>query len=122
MTYLIPGEPFALSKNKSSRSSLWEQCKRRKMHCTIDLEGQHNDAPLLKGPISIELIFHLKPKRAQKNAKYHILKPDLTALIYFIGEIAQGTIYSNECTIVNLSAKKIYDGNPRTEISIEEIN
>lgn len=120
MKFIIVGEPFPLSRNKSMTSSLWDQMKEKKIYYSIELENQRGSHPLFTGPIDIELTFYLKPKIAERGNKHHLKKPDLTALIYFIERISQGTIYKKCCTINNLHAKKLYDVSPRTEINIIE--
>ena len=120
MKFVVKGEPFPLSRNKSMNSSLWEQMRGKKIYYRISLESQREPHPLISGPIDIEVTFYLKPKLAEKGKTSHISKPDLSALIYFIERIAQGTIFRKCCTINNLHAKKIYDNNPRTEITVIE--
>jgi len=94
--------------------------KDKKIYYRVELENQRGEIPLFSGPIDIELNFYLTPKPSERGKKYHMVRPDLSALIYFIERIAQGCIYRKCCTINNLHAKKIYDTNPRTEIIITE--
>jgi len=60
---------------------------------------------------------------AQKNAKKwhiqkHVIKPDIDNLIKFVLDCGNGILFQDDCLVTQISAKKCYSINPRTEINL----
>jgi len=127
-TYIIKGDPIPLARVRHVRNRIYDPQKELKAIATIDLERQHDQAPLLLGPLHLNVIFYMKPpescsakKRAALFNQPHIFKPDLDNLIKFICDISSGVIYHDDCAIFSITSKKIYDSNSRTEFSFTSI-
>ena len=121
MRYVIKGDPIPLSKHKSTSSTLWDKMRENKRFYSISLENQQNNKPLPYTPIEMNIIFYMPPDKDEEKSLYHDSKPTLISLINFIEAVAVGTIYPNNKILSSITAKKIYDYNPRTEIIINEL-
>ena len=62
-----------------------------------------------------------KKKLATYGGTYHHIKPDLSNMLKFTEDVAQSIIYADDCIIAEISAKKIYDHNPRTEFFFTQL-
>jgi Holliday junction resolvase RusA-like endonuclease len=95
---------------------------------SIGLQSQHDDEPLFEGPLHMDVTFFMPiPSKTSKKAKQDIIlqpdatRPDLDNLIKFVADISNGVLYKDDALIASISAKKVYDINPRTEFSIQSI-
>lgn len=127
MIYIIPGDPIPLARARYGNRRVWDSQKEVKLISGISLTQQHQEKPFFKGPLHMDLVFYIElPHNRRKPYKhqfdYHYYKPDLDNLIKFIADIANGILYTDDCIISSISAKKIYDYEPRTQITLREIN
>lgn len=73
-------------------------------------------------PISLKLVFYFKILKHEKNKKngYPVIKkPDIDNLIKFILDAGNGFLFYDDSQIYEISAKKIYGDDFKTEITIE---
>jgi len=127
ITYIIPGDPIPLARARYGNRRVWDSQKEVKLISTISLVQQHNDNPFFEGPIHMDLIFyiglpHNRRKPFKNQFDYHYYKPDLDNLIKYVADIANGILYYDDCIISAITAKKIYDYEPRTQITVRELN
>ncbi len=61
-------------------------------------------------------------KDKYKNIKLHSIKPDLDNLVKMIADIIQPQMIFDDSQIYWISATKLYDRKPRTEVIIEEVS
>ena len=59
-------------------------------------------------------------KRPQALQSPHTAKPDLSNMIKFIEDVCKGIVYNDDEQIVQITAYKRYDLEPRTEFEIYE--
>lgn len=123
--YVLPGEPLY----KTGTSRVGEGTMRSKTIDIITIQSQHDDRPLLKGPLKFMIHFyyplpirytHRKFKELQGNP--HTLEPSLLNLTKYIQEICRATIFNNEAFISTIEASKLYDYEPRTEFMFIELS
>lgn len=124
--YVILGDPTALARTRvTATNRVWDSQKQIKLAQGIQLANQHNEAPLLSGPLHMNITFYMAiaPSTRKKNivGSYHYFRPDLDNLVKFVCDIATGIIYHEDCIISSLIAKKIYDDEPRTVFYITEV-
>ena len=62
-----------------------------------------------------------KKKDALLGQKHH-KRPDLSNLIKYLEDAAQGILFADDATITTINARKIYDMNPRTEFYLLKDN
>ena len=60
-------------------------------------------------------------KEKYENSKLHSIKPDLDNLVKMIADIIQPQMIFDDSQIYWISATKLY-GQPRTEVTIEEVS
>jgi len=126
--YIINGDPIPLARARFGKGRAWDAQKRLKLMLGIELSKQHLDQPLYYGALHLDVVFYMTfakstPQKTRDKFvnKPHIFKPDLSNLIKFIEDVAQGIIYKDDCIIASVFAKKIYDNNPRTEFTIKQL-
>jgi Holliday junction resolvase RusA-like endonuclease len=79
-------------------------------------------------PICLEVKFYMpipksysKKKRERLIGRHHTKKPDIDNLEKFICDCLNGIAWRDDAQVAISHTEKIYDENPRTEITIEEI-
>jgi Holliday junction resolvase RusA-like endonuclease len=120
-SYTIPGNPIALARARYSEHRVYDSQKQLKLIIGIQLVNQHNNKPPFSGPISLNVRFYLPlPKRYSTTlpGSYHLYRPDLSNLIKLVEDVATGIIYKDDCIIAQIQSIKLYDRNPRTELTI----
>lgn len=61
----------------------------------------------------------MKAKRTKLSpGNWHKVRPDIDNMCKYILDIAQPVLFSNDCAVSKLTAKKVYDINPRTEFTV----
>lgn len=127
-TYILKGEPEALVLRRSDDVIGWNSHKERKLIVDISLESQHNDRPLIAGPIQVDVSYYFTiphPVRAKIKAKsgdMHWHKPSLSLLLNFLEHSAEGILFAETAIITRSSFSKSYDKEPRTVIVITELH
>lgn len=127
--YVIPGDPIPLARPRfSNYRRVYDSQKNIKLTASIHVVSQHDDEPLLEGPLHLDITFYMPvptsisaKRRALLYGKTHIFRPDLTNCIKFYEDICSGVLYYDDCTIAKITARKIYDEHPRTEFSLRQI-
>lgn len=120
--YTIPGNPIALARARFNRDHVYNPQRHLKVATGIYLASQHDDEPLFTGPIELTVVFYLPSSRKNHPGTHHHYRPDLSNLIKFIEDAATGIIYHDDCLISSIHALKLYDTEPRTELTVKEID
>ncbi len=122
--YVLYGNPVAWARPAPARNHMWDTQKQIKFQYGALLRQQHDDAPLLEGPLHLEIkfYFHIARTRKHQPGGYHIFKPDLSNLIKLIEDIGSGILYKDDALIASMRAAKIYDETPRIEFSLYTLN
>lgn len=137
ITYILIGDPTPLARARLSGANriIYDSQKLIKHSLVKQLLEQHGDRPLYSGPLHLDITFYMRmPKGMLKQTaanvgKWHVYKPDLDNLIKMIGDISSinswdeeaSVLMKDDCTIASISAKKIYDLEPRTIFTIMEL-
>lgn len=89
-TYIIKGDPTPLARPRMGQKRMYDSQKNIKLIASIDIASQHNNAPLIEGPIQIDITFYMKTpesisakRRLALHGQPHIFKPDLDNLVKF---------------------------------------
>ena len=137
ISFTIPGKPKALKRHRVARyGRMYDPSSADKKQTWLQI-AKHKPKLPLAGDIDLKLIFYMpRPKDHYRTGKYsHLLKekckdivyhsyvPDLDNLIKFICDLISGKhgMICDDSQICILQAEKKY-GEPRTEITIEEIS
>jgi Holliday junction resolvase RusA-like endonuclease len=135
-SYIITGDPTPLARPRFAGPSrhVYDSQKILKHSIIHQLINQHAGRKLFAGACRLDVIFYLRiPKTSITRMKtlqgqYHVFKPDLSNLIKFVEDVASmrdmddnEILIKDDCIISSISAKKIYDLNPRTEFTITEL-
>ena len=125
-TYIIPGDPVALARARTrGDGGVWDPQRQIKLVCGIQLRNQHEDKAFFSGPLHIAITFFMEmtPTHKRKNLQgtFHHFRPDLDNLVKFLFDIGSDILYKEDCIISSLSAKKVYDLDPRTEFTISKV-
>lgn len=123
-TITIPGTPMAKARPRFARL--------KGKVCTFDpqsveketlrwvLKSRYVGKDPISGPIRLRIVFILSHKK--KKEAYHTKKPDLDNLIKMPLDAGNGILWVDDKQIVSIDAIKIYGEEPRTVLTIEEIN
>lgn len=122
--YVLYGNPVAWARPAPARNHMWDTQKQLKFQYGINLKQQHDDEPLLDGPLHLEIKFYFHiPRTSHKKVRqlpgdYHIFTPDLSNLIKLIEDVGSGILYKDDALIASMRAAKLYDETPRIEFSL----
>lgn len=127
--YTISGAPIPLARPRFSGTVVYDPQKSLRFAKAIELKAQHNHTWQFEGPLHMELIFYMpiakslsKIRRTQTNHKVHSKKPDLSNLIKFVEDVATDILFTDDSLIASIRAFKLYSNDPRTELSLYEID
>lgn len=123
--YIVNGDPIPLLRARFGRRCVYDSQKAIKGRWSIDLERQHEDRPMLSGPLHLDAYFYMpipnhitKEKKLTYHKRPHVFRPDLSNLIKFLEDCATGIIFRDDSIIASISARKLYDHITRTEFII----
>lgn len=124
MLYCIKGNPIALQRPRfnSVQRTVYDNQKNTRLVLGIGLAAQHNNRPLLDGPLKLFAHFYMSmPLRmpASQVDTPHSIKPDLDNLIKMLLDISKDVIIKDDKTICKIEAMKTYSIEPRTEFYFE---
>ena len=128
--YVLFGTPIPLQRPRYSPGKIWDSQKAAKITCSSQLEDQHGKSPLFSGPLHMSVTFYMPiPKTCAKKRipttqnSYHSIKPDISNLLKFYEDIANGILYKDDACICSTHAEKRYDDGcgVRTEIELWEM-
>lgn len=126
MNYVILGSPVALARPRfaSSHKRVYDSQANMKLVHGIELSKQHGEAPLLSGPLHLDIkfIFAITRKKSQCCDKPYFCRPDLDNLIKYYADISTGIIYADDCIITSINASKVYGSEPKTIFSFKVID
>tara|TARA_Y100000310_G_scaffold56462_1_gene51857 strand:+ start:29 stop:439 length:411 start_codon:yes stop_codon:yes gene_type:complete len=135
INFTIPGIPKPLKRHRSTRSGhIYDPSAKDKKGIWLQIAKYKPKTPL-KGDIYLKTIFYMPYKKYMyrtgkyshllkdnyKIMNYHSYKPDLDNLVKMIADIIQPQMICDDSQICMLQAEKIY-GEPRTEVTIQEIS
>ena len=135
INFTIPGIPKPLKRHRSTRSGhMYDPSSKDKKGIWLQIAKYKPKTPL-KGDIYLKTIFYMPYKKYMyrtgkyshllkdnyKIMNYHSYKPDLDNLVKMIADIIQPQMICDDSQICMLQAEKIY-GEPRTEVTIQEIS
>lgn len=125
--FVVPGKPTPLYRPRFSRRGTYNPQKEALAVFSLHLHSQFSNKKPFAGSTHLEVIFHMpipqslsKKKQKKLFGMYHIKRPDLSNLIKFIEDAGNEIIFTDDCLITSIDAKKIYSFEPRTEIIIKE--
>jgi len=131
-TYTISGKPISLLRPHLSttyRPHVYDPQKDLKEEAQLELSLQHKKLELIEGPMHLDVTFFMQIpasyRQTQKDSLHlekHSKRPDLSNLIKYAEDVAQGIIFHDDAKIQKITAQKIYSKQPRTEFTITEIS
>jgi Holliday junction resolvase RusA-like endonuclease len=126
--YIIMGKPIAWARAGRSRRGYFDTQTTEKEIYAYHFRSEHKGLPLFAGPIHLEVTFFMpitktgKKRLGEKLGVPHIFTPDLSNLIKFVEDAAANDIlFHDDCIISSITARKVYDKLPRTEIILREL-
>lgn len=124
--YVIKGDPTPLARPRFRNSTVYDKQKEIKLIAGIHLRAQHNERPLLEGPLHLDATFFMKmPIKARPKKmsdRPHIARPDLDNLIKYILDVCNKVVLRDDCCVCSITARKCYSSEPRSEFSFTTIS
>lgn len=124
--YTIFGKPIAVARSTDTGTPrMWDDYKHKKLNYKIDLQNQHDEQPIIDGPVLLDIIFHMPIRPIHKQEELlrqkHSQTPSIFALFNFCEHALLGIVLKHDCQIVQTSLIKKYANKPRTEITIRRL-
>lgn len=127
-TYVVPGDPIPLARCRyGGRGQIYDAQKHLKNQWQIVLSHQHENQPLFTGSLSIDVTFYFpmplshRKRWATLQHTPHLNTPDLDNCIKFISDVGNTILYPDDRIISQIVARKLYDYEPRTELTITKL-
>lgn len=121
MIYTLIGKPIPLARPRKGPHGFYNSQHKQFNDARIQLIYQHHNRPLYTGPLYLKATFYFKPPR-NKQPQHHTTRPDLSNLIKFIEDVAQGILFIDDCLIAACDTLKTYDLEARTEFSLTPLS
>lgn len=130
---VIPGEPIAKKRPRFAKRgnfvTVYDSQKKESEVIQVYLRSKWHLEPF-ETPLEIEIVFYMpipaswskKRKEAALKAGVHSSKSDLDNILKKYLDDMNGIVYSDDRLIYKITAQKLYDLNPRTEIKIIPFN
>ncbi len=120
--YCVNIIPIPWKRAARNGNRLYDAQARDKVNFGLYLSNIHNDEPLFSNPIHLDIIFYMPIAKTIKNRTlYHSFAPDLDNLCKFLLDAIRDVLIVDDRIICSLTAKKVYDKEPRTELIITEV-
>lgn len=120
-TYVINIPPIAWKRAGKNGKKFYDQQSHEKIAFGLYLAQQHGDLPLFSVPLMVEMTFYIAPpKTVKKRTPYVASYPDIDNLMKFVLDAAKDVMIDDRLVCI-LQGTKLYDMNPRTEITITEL-
>ena len=126
--YVVLGKPVPLHRPRMGIHGVYDSQKSLKAKIGLDLKIQQDKAPTLCGMLHLHADFYMPLPRTKSHRihliqqQYHVYKPDISNLIKLIEDICVDCrIIEDDCLIASISARKLYDDEPRTEFYFESL-
>lgn len=125
-TYTLVGDPVPLARARYGNKRVYDSQKNERLVAGINIQNQHNNRPLLVGPIRLTAEFHFEPPRSNKKLRdtmlacFHQFAPDLSNCLKWIEDIASGIVYKDDCLIADIHVRKLYSEEPKTIIILQQ--
>jgi Holliday junction resolvase RusA-like endonuclease len=123
-TYRINIPPIPWQRIVRNGNRLYDTDAKERVSFALYLEHQHNEEPLFLKPVHLDVIFYMPYPRVKKQREkhiYHTNLPHLENLYKFLVQSLKDVVIPDDRVICSLSAKKVYDNEPRTEFIITEV-
>ncbi len=125
-TYVIPGAPIAWRRPGTVAKRFYDTQKSLKSNWAISLEYQKENQPFYeKTPLLLIAHFYFgipesysPARKAATVGQPYLYKADLDNLSKLILDACSSILFDDDCTIVELHARKSYDFDPRTEFAL----
>jgi len=126
--YTIPGEPIPLLRPRFSGRHVYDSQTHAKTAAAIYLIAQHGNKPKFAGPLHFAVEFWMKAPKDRRKLRTDLFgefmtsRPDLSNLLKFVEDVSQNAgIFSDDCIIADIKARKRYGPEPKTVFIITEM-
>ncbi len=124
--YVLNVHPIGWMRAGLKHKRFYDRQTHDKLATGIYLQQQHAGEPKFTKPVHVDCVFYMQSPRVIKAGKSTIWcaqVPDLDNLVKFSLDAINdtGVIWSDDRIVTSLTAKKIWDNNPRTHIVIKEL-
>lgn len=122
-SYVIELSPIPWQRAGLCGTKFYDNQVRDKTYCGLMLQKQHGNEPPFSKALYIDINFFIKPSKVKKrDLTFHAIKPDIDNLLKFILDtLVKAEIIADDKIICQLTTQKKWDINPRTEITIMEL-
>lgn len=126
--YLINVHPIGWKRAGLKHKRFYDQQTHDKLAIGLYLQQQHAGEPKFTKPVHMDFEFYMGSPKVVKSGKnlptpWFGTVPDLDNLVKFSMDTVNdtGVIWSDDRIVVSLTAKKVYDNNPRIRMVIKEL-
>lgn len=136
MKFILEGTPIPYARPRVTKTHTYNPKQQEKEDAYWDLWNQYREYNKdklfyprpLERPLQVLFSFFMpvpkswsKIKQSEMLGRPHISKPDADNLLKFYLDAGINSIWRDDSIVSNISARKVYDLRPRTEITVVEI-
>lgn len=128
---VIEGSPTPWKAHQGFGRNSYSQNYKRKHQAQWQIKAQFNQKEAIKGPVRLEMTFHMKipnatscikRKQMLNNIIMHSSRPDTTNLIKYAEDCLTGIVIEDDNQCVEIHAQKVYGEIEKTVIKVTEIS
>jgi Holliday junction resolvase RusA-like endonuclease len=128
-SYIIPIHPIGWKRagvnSKYGKPIFYDRQAKEKICYGLYLLQQHGADPLFEGPLELNVVYYFKiPHKLTKQKKpclYQCATPDIDNLNGLLFDSCNKVIFKDDCLISKQTTVKLYDKNPRIEITVRNL-
>jgi Holliday junction resolvase RusA-like endonuclease len=122
--YCVNIVPIPWKRVVRTASRFYDSQAKDRVSFGLKLNQQHNGEAFFDKPVHLDVVFYMaipKPPNGNKQYIHHAVSPSLADLYKFFLDAIQDILIADDRVICSLSVKKVYDKEPRTELTITEV-
>lgn len=122
--YSVSGKIEPLQRARFSGGRFYDSQRNFKMIFSINLQKQHGLNELFSGPIEMDVTFVMPIAKCHKSRQldmidsFHFFKPDLDNQLKMLLDCCNQSLFSDDCIVSSIIARKVYGEFPRTDFTI----
>jgi len=139
MKFILIGKPVSLQRPRVTKTHTYNPQSKEKEATYWELKRQWDDYWRTRDnslttrrpyeqPLQLIATFYMpmpkswsERKRKEHVGHPHASRPDIDNIFKFYADCATGVIYKDDSMITSISCRKLWDLNPRTELTIVEL-
>ena len=126
VSFVIDGSPVAKARARIRSGfgrRVFDGQQSLKLKAKMNYKQAFNSDVMFVGPCRLDVTFYMPIGITTHHmpGSYHFIRPDTDNLLKWIMDVSQYILFGNDCCVSEIYARKIFSKEPRTVITIKEL-